>query len=182
MAGQAVAHGTELRLDTAINGLAFAIPAGTTSLLMGGTPTPVTDVLAKAQDLVKSWKELRDAHAVIRAFTQNRAAENAAARNFLADLRAALVTVLGRDNQDLTKFGFKPQTPRAPLTTEQKLLRAAKAKLTREARHTMGKRQKASIRATETPVVQVGPDGVLIAPPAAPAKPSNGTTPSRVGP
>jgi hypothetical protein len=182
MSGQAVAHGTELRLDTAIGGLAFAIPAGTTSLLMGGTPTPVTDVLAKAQDLVKPWKELRAAHAVIRAHMQNRAASNDAARAFLADLKAALVAVLGRGSQELTKFGFTPQTPRAPLTTEQKLLQAAKAKLTREKRHTMGRRQKASIRATDTPVVQVGPDGVLIAPPAAPSTPSNATTPTRAAP
>ena len=45
------------------------------------------------------------------------------------------------------KFGFSPKKRSTPLTSEQKVLRAAKAKETREKNHTMGRRQKAALDA-----------------------------------
>lgn len=52
---------------------------------------------------------------------------------------------LGESSGELLKFGFKPKGKRPPLTLEQKAAKAEKARRTREARHTMGPRQKAAI-------------------------------------
>ncbi len=57
MDNHSVAHGTELRLDALIMGLSTAVPAGITSLMVGGTSMTVAEVLAKAQARVKPWKD-----------------------------------------------------------------------------------------------------------------------------
>src|SRR6202043_2574460 len=101
----------------------------------------------------------------VRQNTQNRPTDKAALEGFLADLKNALCGILGRQNEALTQFGFKPQTTRKPLSPEQKVLRAAKAKLTRQMRHTMGSKQKASLKQTAAPAIAISPQGqVTIAP------------------
>jgi len=77
---------------------------------------------------------------------------------------------VGADNQLLAQWGFVVSKPRKPLTSEEKVLRAAKAKLTRQKRGTLGKRQKAAIKQTTTPDVLVSADGTSqVTVPTAPA-------------
>src|SRR5581483_4572632 len=167
MDDHSVAHGTELRLDALITGLSSAASAGITSLMVGGTSMTVAEVLAKAQAKVKPWKDGRAAHAIVRAVAQSRPQDETDARTFLSDVKIGLTAALGKTNQKLTDFGFKPASKRQALTTEQKVLRAAKAKLTRQKRHTMGSRQKADLKETGTPSVNIGPDGMAITAPDA---------------
>ena len=167
-----VSHGIEQKLDLAVQGLQTAIPAGVTQLSVGQVTYQVADLLAKAQELNKPFKDSRAARAIIRAGSQNRVKDETAAKSFLADLKATLVVLLGRESQDLTKFGFKPQKKSQPLTSAQKVVRAAKAKLTRQKRGTMGSRQKANLRQTETPSVTITPSGEVVATPALPANPA----------
>jgi hypothetical protein len=162
MAPKAVRHGLELRLDAAVSGLKNA-PKGLTKLTVGGVVYTVADLLKNAEEIEKSWKDARAARALLAAITQNRPKVSEAAREFLADLKAALVAALGRESQELTNFGFQPQQRRAPLTTEQSVLRAAKAKMSPEKRHTMGSRQKESLRETGTPSVTVDSNGSRVA-------------------
>lgn len=178
MDDNAVVRGTELRLDVLIKGLTTAAANGTlTTLTVNGVAMPVADVIKQAQEVVKPWKDSRDAHATIRATSQSRPRDEEVALGFLNDMKAGLVAGLGRENQKLTDFGFKPAKRRAEMTTEQKMIRAAKAKLTRELRHTMGSRQKAALKETETPSVTIGPNGVEVDPasstPTPPAAPDN---------
>jgi len=162
---KSVEHGTELRLDTLIEGLQTAIPAGITSLPVRGAGTKIADCVTQAQALVAPWKTVRVARTTISGVMVNRTGDQEAARVFLTDMKTALSAVLGVDNQALAAFGFKPKKPTPTLTPAEKVLRAAKAKLTRQKRNTMGSRQKAALRTTGTPVVTIGPDGTLIAPP-----------------
>ncbi len=155
MDDNSVARGTELRLDTLIDGLEHSVPAHITQLTVSGVVMPVADVVKKLKESVKPWKDARAAHAVLRAVTQSRPKDEESSLGLINDVKAGLVAALGRENQALTDFGFKPQKRRRKPTAEEKLLAAAKAKLTREARHTMGSRQKAEIKATETPVLKV---------------------------
>lgn len=159
-------RGVELRLDALILGLNSSVPASVTSLVVGGVTMPIAEVLKKAHEAEKPWKDARAAHATIRAVAQSRPKDEEVAVGFLNDVKVGLVAALGRESQKLTDFGFKPQKRREALTSEEKILRAAKAKLTREKRHTMGSRQKAEIKATETPTIRIGPDGVKIDPPS----------------
>lgn len=77
----------------------------------------------------------------------------------------ALISQFGRGSPELLQFGLKPRKARTELTPEQKVLRAAKSKLTRAKRHTMGKRQKAKVKSTGTPTLTLGADGTQIVPP-----------------
>jgi hypothetical protein len=60
--------------------------------------------------------------------------------------KASLAVSLGRKNPQLTQFGLKPQAARRALTSEERVVRAAKARQTRRLRHTGGVRQKAALR------------------------------------
>lgn len=166
MNDKSVVKGVELRADTAIAGIQSALPAGVTQLTVGLVTYQVGDLLKHAQELVKPWKDARAAHAVLRSVNESRPQDNQRLLDFLADFKIALIGIYGRTSEELTKFGFTPQKRRRKLSSEEKVLRSAKAKLTREKRHTQGSRQKADIRETGTPVVTLGPDGVTIADPA----------------
>jgi len=53
---------------------------------------------------------------------------------------------LGRGNPQLAQFGITTSNGSKPLTSTQKVVRAAKALKTRALRHTMGKVQKAAVQ------------------------------------
>jgi hypothetical protein len=55
--------------------------------------------------------------------------------------------------QTLADFGFAPPKARTPLTTEQRAVSAAKARATRVARGTTGKKQKKAIKGDVTGVI-----------------------------
>jgi hypothetical protein len=158
----AVIRGTELRLDKLVDGLQKA-PATLTQITVNGVNMTVADVLKKVLEVEKPWKDARAAHAVLRALSLSREQDEEKALALLNDVKAGLVASLGRQNQALTDYGFRPQRRRTKLTLAEKTARSAKAKLTRELRHTMGPKEKAAIKATGAPVVP-------------PAQPSNGTT------
>ena len=64
--------------------------------------------------------------------------------NFVSGLRQAIMAAFGKKVDVLVDFGLTPRKS-VVLTPEQKQEAAAKAKATRAARHTMGRRQKAAI-------------------------------------
>jgi len=82
----------------------------------------------------------------------------------------------------LSDCGVAPRKPPRPLTAEQKVVRAAKAKATRLARGTMSAKKKASITGTVPATITVATDGSSGAtppatPPAAPATTNGSSTP-----
>src|SRR5438445_13262860 len=104
---KSVVNGVELRADTAIHGLLSALPAAVTQVTVGTVTYPVADLVKFAQALVQPWKDARAAHAALRQVTQNRPKDYQRPIAFLTDLRFSLSVILGRDNEDLSKFGFK---------------------------------------------------------------------------
>jgi hypothetical protein len=106
----------------------------------------------------------------------------------MRELRNLVIAAFGSSSPKLADFGFKA-TVRTPLTPAQKVARAAKAKATRVARGTLGKKQKALITGataaaaassatapTTTPAATPAPAPAAPAPaapaPAAPAAPA----------
>jgi hypothetical protein len=177
---QSVTHGVELKLDTAIDGCTVAFPPGLTSLTIRGVSYTQATLEAQLVSLDARFKSARSAHAALHQFAIDRAMLEAAARQFLADLRSSLAGAVGINNQLLAQWGFPVVKPPKPLTSEEKLLRAAKAKLTRQKRGTLGKRQKAALKQTTAPTVQVNADGtsvVIASPPPAPSGPAGATPP-----
>jgi len=160
MNDHAVAKGVELRLDTAIAGLQRAAGAlGITSVVIGTKSYSVADAIKLAQERVAPWKARRVAKATLRQLALDRPRDYKDALELLADLRGSLNVALGRTNEALTEFGFKPERKPRNLTPEEKVLRTAAVKATRDARKTMGARQKAAIHGEPAKQVVVTPDG-----------------------
>ena len=89
----------------------------------------------------------------------------------------AVRAILGKDSEDLSLFGIKvPKKPEPP-TLEEKTLRAARARATRALRGTLGKRQKAALKADAVDRVVVVRDEVGGAKSHATAEPT-ATTPT----
>ncbi|HEY4012967.1 MAG TPA: hypothetical protein VGM06_06500 [Polyangiaceae bacterium] len=82
-------------------------------------------------------------------------------------LKQALLVAFAGQVDVLADFGLTGRAVRV-LTPEERVTMTAKAKATRAARHTMGKKQKAAIKGTVTPAA---------AAPAAPASPAPASAP-----
>ena len=146
------------KVKQARDGIAAVVPA-TTSIPVNGKTYSVQEVL----------KTLGDLYAVLDAVDQlrqqlqpARSAERAALPKghvFYVELGQALKGLLGKANPLLTEIGYAPAKQRQPLTAQQKAAAAARRELTREARGTMGKKQKLSIVGGPVTVQLVGPDG-----------------------
>jgi len=96
---------------------------------------------------------------------QARRATESEARAFLPQLRRALVANYKVGSPVLESFGMSAKVP-AVQSNQTRILADAKRTLTRRKRGTLGKKQKAGIKAVGTPQVSVGPSGVQIAPAA----------------
>lgn len=161
MNDNAVTRGMELRLDLAIDGIEKAFASVLQTVTLRGVTYTKDELLKKFLEVAGPWKDARAAHELLRQWTQNKPAQFKVAQGLLADFKAALSAQVGRESEVLTQFGFSPLRQPRPMTVEEKLLRTAKAKLTRQKRGTMGKRQKAEIKATENPAVSIAPDGTM---------------------
>jgi hypothetical protein len=128
---------------------------------MNGEDRKVSDVIAIYQGCLDSRAALAKSRTQVK--TALAAKTNAEQARVAADqaLSAWVITKFGAGSQEALDFGFAPRK-KASLTSTDKAKAAAQAKATREARHTMGKKQKKSIK------------GTVIAP-TAPADPATNT-------
>ena len=137
--------GFRLELQQMLAGVQAVIPDGTLINTPGGSQSKVAIV-----------KELTDALSEYQAIDQPQAALVAARKQLRDDLpslhalyielKDALVASFGAKNPLLAQFGLKPRQTPKPLTPEQRVARAVKARQTRSLRHTGGVRQKAAVQ------------------------------------
>ena len=158
---KSVITGVELRLDLALSGVMYSYPPSAKQVVLRGVSYDQAGLAAKLEDTAAPWKRVRDAHAIIRQFAQDKPELTKAAIQLLGDLKSSFAGQLGRDSQELEKFGFTPLKRPRPLTIEEKILRVAKAKLTRAKRGTKGNAQLAAIKETGTPSVTIAPDAPM---------------------
>jgi hypothetical protein len=122
----------------------------------GATFTPV-QIEASLQTLV----DLRSAVDAARATTTAKvAAERAQApsvRTFMSAYVTFVKATFGAQPDVLADFGLKPRKVTTPLTVAQKAEAKAKSQATREARHTMGPKQKKDVKGTVTTIVSSTP-------------------------
>ena len=180
MDDHSVVNGIELRLDKAILGLQASLPPGVTQIPMAGQNLSVADTIKLGQSRVQPWKDKRNANETLHQLSLDKVRNYQDALEFLADLKAGVVSILGRTNAALTNFGFKPQKKPKEPTLGKKVIGHAKGLSTRAARHTAGSQQKAEIHGVEPGSVLVAPDGTVksVVPPVAQApQPGNGHTP-----
>lgn len=134
-----------------VNGLASKPPGGQTSLVILGTSITVPDLVTELKGYAATYKAVEDANTEYqRALTARTAIETHAKSRHDA-VRAAIKGALGKSNPDLSTYGLTPDREHRPLTVEEQALKVAKAKATRAARHTMGKRQKEAVKGQVPP-------------------------------
>jgi len=118
----------------------------------GATYTP-----AQIEASLQTLADLRTAVDVAKAASKAKVAawkaQSASLRSRMAAFEAFVKVTYGNSPDVLADFGLKPRKAAAPLTVEQKAAAAAKRAATRAARHTMGSRQKKSVKGTITTIV-----------------------------
>jgi hypothetical protein len=137
--------------QTLIDGLnrnAASIP----SIVIGGASVTTNDIVATLQSRVDTARAASSARATWLAAVQADRAERDKTKTFVSGLRQALLVAFVGQVDTLAQFGLTPRKPHV-VSPDKKVAAAAKAKATRAARHTMGKKQKASIKGTVEPTV-----------------------------
>ena len=146
-----------------LQGIEAAIPEEKT-LDIGGSTYTRDELVAALEAKRDVFMKVIETRAELQRLIQERDKQIRDIADFMRDVHASFVGVLGRTNPEIEKLGFGVPRERRRLTSEELLIRAAKAKITRQLRGTLGKRQKEKIRATGTPTVIVRDDGFEIVP------------------
>jgi hypothetical protein len=173
------------RLQTVRDATAKDLPA-TSVLQLGGQSVKVSDLLTSLDGALATFPAADAARAALKQSQSDRTQKVAAAQALVGQLKAYLIATWGKGSPQLASFGFTPKA-RTSLTSEQKALKAAKAKLTRTARGTKGSKQKLAVTAQGQPgLVLVSATGEpmpgVLSGPSAPGIPvapaARSTTPS----
>jgi hypothetical protein len=168
-------HGFEDELTQMIEGVAQFLPADTTLVVLGETwdQPALLDALRSSKKLMVA---VRDAQNQVLRARQAVDDDVPRAHALLTALSAALQGYFGKQHPNLPQFGV-PSGTRAPITGAVRVRAAAKAKLTRQLRHTLGSRQRLALVAKGPITVTLfAPDGRVIS--STGPKPSSDASPS----
>jgi hypothetical protein len=130
------------------------------TLIMGSASYTPAEIEAQLQTTVDLRAAVNAAKVATKAKLMAEAAQAAKQRSLIAVLSAYVKVAYSQSPDVLADFGLKPRKATTPLTNEQNALAAAKRAATRAARHTMGAKQKKSVKGDVT--------GVLVTPIHAP--------------
>jgi hypothetical protein len=126
-------------------GLAASPPGGHPTVVLEGKPLLSADLQAQLSTYADIYQAADDAYVVYQKAIAARDDIAPQAKELRDHTRAAVKAALGRKNPELAKYGITPDKDTRPLTTAEETAKVAKAKATRAARHTMGKKQKLAI-------------------------------------
>ena len=144
-----------------------------TSIVIAGASMTTKDIIGSLQSRIDSAKAAQSTRATWQAAVQADRDDRDKTKTFVSGLKQALLVAFVGQIDTLADFGLTGRKPRFA-TPQEKLAAAAKAKATREARHTMGKNQKAAIKGTVAPTAPA---------PAVPSAPTPiATTPAAPAP
>jgi hypothetical protein len=122
------------------------------SVPIGGSTYTPADLVKLVQSRIDSASGSATAKANWHSTVVDHTTLNSKLTPVLRGLRRYVIDVFGEVSPVLADFGFA-SPKRATRTPEQKAAAAAKAKATRAARHTMGKKQKKSVKGAVTGIV-----------------------------
>jgi hypothetical protein len=148
--------GLRASLQQLLQGFEAVVPDGS-SLPVGSGNEAKADVVAELTQVLSVYKNAEAQQLVAKAARTQVQNANGPDHALYTKLKDAVIAYFGKGNPLLTQFGIKPRAKARPMTPEQLVLRAAKARGTRAARHTMGSRQKAAVKFDGTLAVTVNP-------------------------
>ena len=134
------------QLKGLITGLTDSPPQEVTSLLVNGKKYKMPELLAALTAFADKYEATDEAFATFRTALAARAEIEEDAVHLVQGVRTVLKGMYGKKSVVLETYGITPDKEPVPLTPQQEVVKVAKAKATRIARHTMGKKQKAKIK------------------------------------
>jgi hypothetical protein len=143
-----------------------------TSLFIGGVAVANKDIITTVQPRIDTATAAESTRASWQMAVQASRAERAETKAFVSGLRQALLVAYAGQIDVLADFGLTPRKPRV-VSTDTKIVAAAKAKATREARHTLGKKQKSGIHGAVPSTISVATGASTSTPAPAPTAPTN---------
>jgi hypothetical protein len=146
-----------------------------TSMAILGTTQTTKDVVATLQSLIDSARTVQTTRATWQVAVQADRALRDKTKTFVSVVKQSLLAAFAGQLDTLADFGLTARKPHVA-TPEEKIAAAAKAKATREARHTMGPKKKAGIKGTVTPTAPA--TATPSAPTPTPAQPAPATQPA----
>jgi hypothetical protein len=171
---------------SSIAALAEQLIAGTnkhfatmTQIMVAGSAFTPAQVTAKLQTLVTLRSDVDASRASTKARIAAEKTDMPALRIFMDAFVTFVKAAFGTQPDVLADFGLHPKA-RKQLTAEQKTAAAAKRKATRAARHTMGTKQRKTVKGDVTGIV-VTPVAVPKPVAAAPSGPSAPATSTGTG-
>ncbi len=155
----------QVSVQKLIAGFNQAFPAKST-ITVNGTAMSATQIVAKLQAIVDEYQAILDSRSTLKNDLQTAKTNRPTEHQLIMQLHGALVALFGPGNPQLLQFGFTPTKPKATKTAAEKAVTAAKAKATRDMRHTMGSVQKQSVKfgAQSTSVTIVNGKASIAAP------------------
>jgi hypothetical protein len=154
----------ETKLLDIQRGIAEVLTVGKTMSFRGGNPD-ATVLGPLAASFVQLYTNVDGQKALYEQALAARRSQVAAVKQFVKDFQAGALTTYGEDSPEYKAFGFTPKKASAPLTPEQKQLKVERLRATREARHTMGSKQKKDVKGVVNPPAGTAP--TVTPPPAA---------------
>ena len=150
--------GLRASLQQLLQGFEAVLPDGS-SLPVGSGNEAKADVVAELTQVLSVYKNAEAQQ--IAAKTARTQVQNASGDNheLYTKLKDAVIAYFGKGNPMLTQFGLKPRGKARALTPEQNVLRVARMRATRAARHTMGSRQKAAVKSDGKLTLSVQTEG-----------------------
>jgi len=160
------------QLQALVAGLQKQLPNGSFTLV--STVFTTAALVTALQGLIAALTAVDTAQAGAKAALVAWEAEAAKMGPIVLALKRTLLSMYANAPDTLAVFGLKPRKVPAPRTAAEKAATAAKAKATREARGTTGKKQKLAVTGnvtgvTITPVTAPAPAPEPTAQPATPA-------------
>jgi len=158
------------KVSQMLAGIQAVIPDGS-SVTVGGQAVAKTDLVNEMTQVLSGYQAVDAGVSATKGARAQLGANLPGFHKQYLGIMDGLISSLGRGNPQLAQFGFTVPKARKPLTSEQQVVRAAKAQKTRALRHTMGKVQKAAVQYTGS--LEVSVDETAPA-----ATPANDTAPA----
>ncbi|MHB8420693.1 MAG: hypothetical protein ACYDCL_21685 [Myxococcales bacterium] len=122
-------------------GVSKDIPAGS-SVLVAGTQLTQAQILGLLQPVLDAFSAVDDAEKVVKQSRLSLSALLPQVRQFMPNLKDAMIALFGRGNPILKDFGIKDGASRKKTTVEAKAAAKVKGSETRTLRNTQGKVEK----------------------------------------
>jgi len=139
------------RILALAGGVPLVLPAGQTTLVIEGTVIPAPQFVTELNGYAALWQDAIDTGVVHQKAVAKRDAAAPKVKARLDAGEAAVKEMMGKSNPDLTKAGIKPAKAHAKLSAAAQAKKNAASKATREARHTMGSKQKKAVKGVVPP-------------------------------